>query len=279
MITIGPIRRAGKVVIYNPDDPSQVRQFTEAGAPQWVDLATATFSECTLDLSEIGTSDTFTVDADLPSDRIYPVQIYAPDATAFTDVVVIECLWKPEPALEGDAMALTPSERTTLSTAIWGALTSALTTVGSIGKFIVDKLTTGFVVSPIVVTTGASRMASSAGGVDDDKIVYQNTECTFEWQIRDATGAPLDLTGHAFSVVIMESDGTVVTEFNSTDEPSQFEVLASDNEAPTVLDVLRVTFTQSDTATAGRYEYRVRDVTQKAIYAAGEFGILRAPIS
>lgn len=39
-------------------------------------------------------------------------------------------------AQAGDAMALTSGERTTLAAAIWGALTSGLTTTGSIGKFL-----------------------------------------------------------------------------------------------------------------------------------------------
>jgi hypothetical protein len=44
-------------------------------------------------------------------------------------------------AVAGDAMALTTGERTTLAAAIWNALTSGMTTVGSIGKRIVDYLT------------------------------------------------------------------------------------------------------------------------------------------
>jgi hypothetical protein len=43
-------------------------------------------------------------------------------------------------AQPGDAMSLTPVERTTLSAAIWQALTSAMTLVGSMGKLIVDNL-------------------------------------------------------------------------------------------------------------------------------------------
>ncbi len=43
-------------------------------------------------------------------------------------------------AQAGDAMALTSGERTTLAAAIWNRLTSALTTVGSIGKLLVDNI-------------------------------------------------------------------------------------------------------------------------------------------
>lgn len=44
------------------------------------------------------------------------------------------------PAAAGDAMALTSGERTTLTAVIWAALTSGLTTAGSIGKLLVDNI-------------------------------------------------------------------------------------------------------------------------------------------
>ena len=44
------------------------------------------------------------------------------------------------PAKAGDAMALTSGERTTLAGVIWSALTSGLTTVGSIGKYLIDRI-------------------------------------------------------------------------------------------------------------------------------------------
>lgn len=55
-------------------------------------------------------------------------------------------------AQAGDAMALTSGERTTLTAAIWAALTSALTTVGSIGKLLVDNIN----------ATISSRLASAS---------------------------------------------------------------------------------------------------------------------
>lgn len=55
-------------------------------------------------------------------------------------------------AQAGDAMSLTSGERTTLAAAIWAALTSGLSTVGSIGKLLVDN----------VNATISSRLASSS---------------------------------------------------------------------------------------------------------------------
>ena len=44
------------------------------------------------------------------------------------------------PAKAGDAMALTSGERTSLAGVIWNSLTSGMTTVGSIGKKLADKV-------------------------------------------------------------------------------------------------------------------------------------------
>lgn len=55
-------------------------------------------------------------------------------------------------AQAGDAMALTAGERTTLAAALWNALTSGLSTVGSIGKLLVDNIN----------ATISSRLASAS---------------------------------------------------------------------------------------------------------------------
>ena len=58
----------------------------------------------------------------------------------------------------GDAMALTSGERTTLTAAIWAALTSGLSTVGSIGKLLVDNIN----------ATISSRLASASYTAPDN---------------------------------------------------------------------------------------------------------------
>ena len=64
-------------------------------------------------------------------------------------------------AQAGDAMTLTSGERTTLAASIWNALTSGLTTAGSIGKRIIDYLT-GDAFARLGATTGASVSADIA---------------------------------------------------------------------------------------------------------------------
>lgn len=61
----------------------------------------------------------------------------------------------------GDAMALTSGERTTLTGVIWAALTSGLTTVGSIGKWIVDKI--DVVLSTRLASSGYTAPLDAAG--------------------------------------------------------------------------------------------------------------------
>lgn len=60
-------------------------------------------------------------------------------------------------AVAGDAMALTSSERTTLAAAIWNALTSGMSTVGSIGKKLAD-----WVVGTIDTYTGNTKQTGDS---------------------------------------------------------------------------------------------------------------------
>ena len=62
------------------------------------------------------------------------------------------------PSKAGDAMALTSGERTTLAAAIWNALTSGMTTVGSLGKKLAD-----WVVGTIDTYTGNTKQTGDVG--------------------------------------------------------------------------------------------------------------------
>ena len=63
-------------------------------------------------------------------------------------------------AVPGDAMALTTGERTTLAAHIWGAATSALTGVGSIGKWVLDHVA-GIEAKTDTITSGAFTVQST----------------------------------------------------------------------------------------------------------------------
>lgn len=107
MITISPIPRAGQIVVHHPTDAGKVRQWTGTGAPQWVDLATATFAECAVTLEQIGTTGIYQTTLDLPDDATYPILLYGTDATAFDDQVIAHLTWYPEPATSGQVSQIT----------------------------------------------------------------------------------------------------------------------------------------------------------------------------
>jgi hypothetical protein len=68
----------------------------------------------------------------------------------------------------GDAMTLTSGERTNIAAAIWNALTSGLTTVGSIGKLLVDNLDAA--VSTRATPSDVPTAADNAGAVWDEDL-------------------------------------------------------------------------------------------------------------
>lgn len=92
------------------------------------------------------------------------------------------------PAKAGDAMALTSGERTTLTAAVWAALTSGLTTAGSIGKRLVDFVTTLVYAAP---PAAAPTAAANAAAVLDVAASAHNTAGTIGAKI-NAGGAAGD---------------------------------------------------------------------------------------
>jgi hypothetical protein len=129
----------------------------------------------------------------------------------------------------------------TLSTAgvqaIWDALTSALTTAGSIGKYIIDKL--GLLSSDAVQVVGAAN--------DSTVTVYQGTDYNnsdgrrLEWTV---TGAPA-LTGGLVSVVVDNGTGPAA---NATFTGS---VLSATSVG------LELTAADTTTLTAGPRDFRI----------------------
>jgi len=110
-------------------------------------------------------------------------------------------------ATVGAAMTLTAGTLTAIAAAIWNRLTTALTTAGSIGKLLVDKMA--------LITAGGIQVTGPvvAGGnvVTYRGDSYQNVDGrALDWE---STGWP-DLTGATVAVIIdrMASlPGTVVT--------------------------------------------------------------------
>lgn len=106
----------------------------------------------------------------------------------------------------GDAMALTSGERTTLAGVIWNALTSALSTSGSIGKWLVDSLTGitpgsvgGLLIAgsnaPVSMNVTGNLIGNVTGDVQGNvagsvaSIVSAPTEASIAAAVRDVSNA------------------------------------------------------------------------------------------
>lgn len=84
---LGPYQSAVKVVVFNPDSPTQVRQVSGSGSPQWVALTSAVFAECVTTAAQAGSTGIYfaTLPTGLSAYRAYEVLIYSSAATAFSD--------------------------------------------------------------------------------------------------------------------------------------------------------------------------------------------------
>lgn len=101
-------------------------------------------------------------------------------------------------ARPGNAMTLTAGERTSVADAVWDRLTSAMTTVGSIGKAFMDFIAYAMgklgLIQPNIITISALVV----DGIHADSTpirMYQGTDHTVTFLVIDALGDPVDLTG------------------------------------------------------------------------------------
>lgn len=144
----------------------------------------------------------------------------------------------------GDAMSLTSGERTTLTAVIWAALTSGITTAGSIGKRILDFVTTLVYAaaptasanaiatrdvnntSPAANSLGAAVNNASAPTVVEIDTQLSNTHGSGQWGSSSGSGAFLvtvtvtdntaALVPNANVRVSNNTEGTFVAQTNSS---------------------------------------------------------------
>jgi len=101
-----------------------------------------------------------------------------------------------ERAIPGDAMALTTGERTNIAAAVWNALTSAMTTVGSIGKLLAEKV--ALIVSGSSITVSSPVLSNgSVETIQGDDYLYEDGRA-LEWTVSSTA----ILTGGVATVVI-----------------------------------------------------------------------------
>ena len=134
-------------------------------------------------------------------------------------------------AQAGSAMTLTSGERTTLAGVLWAALTSGLTTIGSIGKLLVDNINATIAsrstyagTDTAGTTTLLSRIASAltitAGKVDvNDKTGFSLTAAYDPAKTAAQVGAAMTLTPayDAAKVAASQSSLTAVDDLLDTE--------------------------------------------------------------
>lgn len=129
-------------------------------------------------------------------------------------------------AVAGDAMALTSSERTTLAAAIWNALTSGMSTVGSIGKKLAD-----WVVGTIDTYTGNTKQTGDSYSVVTH-VTYGNSALhdditTLQTYIDTEIAAILEDTGTTLPAQIAALNNLSASQVNA----EVLDVLATDTAA------------------------------------------------
>lgn len=117
-------------------------------------------------------------------------------------------------AATGDAMALTAGERTTLTAAIWGALTTGLTTAGSIGKWMLDtigaiKLKTDTIAAGTITVTSPVTADQNVEIVQYDDYLDENSK-VLPWTNSSGDWFNGDLTDATVSFIVKASDGTAI---------------------------------------------------------------------
>ena len=121
---------------------------------------------------------------------------------ALVQIALVDARLPATPAARGDEMALTIDERTTLAGVIWSALTSGLTTVGSVGKWLMDNIA--------AIKTQTDRIASSGGvtvvsglAATGDLTIYQGDDYSRRSiQFTAATGVLPDISAATVTLEI-----------------------------------------------------------------------------
>ncbi len=102
MKEFGPFSSAKKIVVFNPDSPSQVRQVSGSGSPAWVSVASGVFAECVTSTSATGAFNWADLPAGLDSGQAYTLAVYSSTATAFADTSE---QWRYQPDVATNASA------------------------------------------------------------------------------------------------------------------------------------------------------------------------------
>jgi hypothetical protein len=171
------------------------------------------------------------------------------------------------PNSEIGGLSLADDAVTSLVIAVWDAATTALSTVGSIGKFLVDKLTGVAQTGDVQVTvTPLQASTVSAGEVSaTDATVYQYAGFNFTWPIIGSDGSKPDLRGKECKLVVFDYNGSTLFELDCTGVGNGTD----HNQVSGVGD-------DSHSGLAGRWRYVIRNTTDDSVIARGLWKVERA---
>lgn len=148
---------------------------------------------------------------------------------------------------------------------IWNALTSGLTTVGSIGKWLLDNAGGGgsavtFNVVPSVVSGGdvASGPITAYLSAGDQRSIA----------VVDQNGTAINLSGETLQFIVESEEGAA--DVFVKESGSGVAVGGAGN------NVVTATYAAADVPTAGKYLYAIRRTSDGKVFAEGEWIIKRA---
>lgn len=149
---------------------------------------------------------------------------------------------------------------------IWAALTASLTTVGSVGKWLVDRLTgMPYAITPLAAT------ASNTGRLNPLYLTaYQDCKIQATIVVLDANEDPVNLAGKALSLITWPSGSPETEGFEllSTGESPELSIGGDDNNEVTIDS------TVDRTATPGDFDYRLYNTTDSVPLVDGVLRIV-----
>lgn len=146
--------------------------------------------------------------------------------------------------------------------------------IGSVDTSDINPLP-ALTLAPIMVALKDIVQASTLGGTYVSLTFFQGQEASYSWQVVDDTNAAVNMVGNTFRFTIHDSEGTILSQFNSTDNPSQFSQSSSVGGGP--VDIVKVTLLPANLTTAGGFLYKMWNTTLLQPLATGQLGVIVAP--
>lgn len=237
---LGPFSTAKKIVVFNPDAPTQVRQVSGVGSPAWVSVGSGTFSECVTATSATGAFNWADLPTGLDADQAYTLAVYASTATAFTDASEVY-QYSRSPAVDADGLVTSSNLSVTITPAL----------------------------------VGASQPRYSSMQIAN---IIQGSAPTDVWTVLDPRiREPLDLSGYELRLVVCTVASLGDEDADPIDDTLTASWKYEEGDGLTVGgdddNQLTIQWDADDTGTVGHYRAILWDVTSKLCICKADFDI------